>query len=321
MSWFRRKAKNRKLGREYVLDVKLRSSKVRATRLRMAGVALGVVFAAVFGIFLIWRAGEYALSELVYENKAFALQEIDVQTDGVIAVEQLKRWAGVRSGRNLLALDLARVKRDLEMVPVVKSASVERVLPHTLRIRVVEREPLAQVNIPRPLPNGGIEISVFHLDPEGCVMLPLETQQRVGAATDHVEQMPVISGLSGNDIQAGRKVDSPQVQAALKLVEAFEESPMAGLADLKRIDVSCGEVLVVTTGQGGELTFGLAGLEQQLRRWHEIFAWGQRIGKAVGTLDLAVPKNNPLRWLDASTLPAAATKNLKPVRTNKRKHV
>jgi cell division protein FtsQ len=321
MSWFKRKPRNRKLGREYVLDVKLRSSRMRATRLRMAGVALGVVFAAVLGIFLIWRAGEFALSTLVYENQAFALQDIDIQTDGVIAVEQLKRWAGVRLGQNLLALDLARVKRDLEMVPVVQSASVERVLPHALRIRVAEREPLAQVNIPRPLPNGGIEISVFHLDPEGCVMLPLEAQQKTGAATDYKEQMPVISGLSGNEIQAGRKVDSPQVQAALKLVEAFEQSPMSGLADLKRIDVSCGEVLVVTTGQGAEITFGLNGIEQQLRRWHSVFAWGQKIGKAILSLDLGVANNIPVRWLDASAVPVAPPKTPKPIRTQKPKHV
>ena len=47
--WFNRKPKNRRLGREYVLDVKLRSSQVRAARLRLAALALGVVFATVLG--------------------------------------------------------------------------------------------------------------------------------------------------------------------------------------------------------------------------------------------------------------------------------
>ena len=94
---------------------------------------------------------------MVYENKAFAIEEIDVQTDGVISVDQLRRWAGVKPEENLLALDLARVKRDLELVPLVQSVSVERILPHTLRIRVTEREPIAQVNVPRPRPSGGVE--------------------------------------------------------------------------------------------------------------------------------------------------------------------
>ena len=99
-------------------------------------------------MYLAYRAGEWALNRFVYENKAFAIKEIDVQTDGVIAVDQLHRWAGVRAGENLLALDLARVKRDLEMIPLVQFVSVERILPHTLRICITEREPVAQATVP-----------------------------------------------------------------------------------------------------------------------------------------------------------------------------
>ena len=121
--WRKRKPKNRRLGREQVLDVKLRSSQVRAARTRVTALSLGAVFATVFGLYLLYRGGDWALNRLVYENKAFAIQEIDVQTDGVIAVDQLRRWAGVKPEENLLALDLARVKRDLELVPLVQSVS------------------------------------------------------------------------------------------------------------------------------------------------------------------------------------------------------
>src|SRR5262249_34280735 len=104
---FNRKQKNRRLGREYVLDVKLRSSQVRAARARLAAWTLGGAFVVVFGLFLIWRSSEWALDRLVYENKSFAIETIDVQTDGVIAVDQLRRWTGVHVGQNLFALDLA----------------------------------------------------------------------------------------------------------------------------------------------------------------------------------------------------------------------
>ena len=134
--WFKRKPKNRRLGREQVLDVKLRSSQVRAARTRIGAIGLGAVFATVFGLYLLYRTGEWVLSRCVYENKAFAIQEIDVQTDGIISVDQLRRWAGVKPEENLLALDLARVKRDLELVPLVQSVSVERILPRTLHIRI-----------------------------------------------------------------------------------------------------------------------------------------------------------------------------------------
>jgi cell division septal protein FtsQ len=316
--WFKRKPKNRRLGREYVLDVKLRSSQVRAARLRMAAVALGVVFAIVLGVFLSWKAGEWALNRLLYQNKAFAIEEIAVQTDGVLAVEQLRRWSGVHLGDNLLALDLARVARDLQLVSLVKSASVERILPHTLRIRVVERDPIAQVNRIQPRPNGGVETAVFFLDAEGFVMLPLDPRQRTVSGPTPPVQLPVIAGWNRGELQAGRRLESPQLQAALELLTAFERSPMEGLVDLARVDISTPEVLEVTTGQGSQITFGLSQLDQQLRRWHEVFDQAQQRNRAIATLDLAVTNNVPARWLEASSLPAAP---VKPPRVARKKHV
>ncbi|HXU78687.1 MAG TPA: FtsQ-type POTRA domain-containing protein [Methylomirabilota bacterium] len=319
--WFKRKPKNRRLGRDNVLDVKLRSGKLRAARTRLAVVSLGVVFGTLFGLYLLWRTGEWALNHFVYENQSFAIQEIQVQTDGVIAIDQLRRWSGVKPGQNLLALDLGRVKRDLELAPVVQSASVERVLPHTLSIRVTEREPVAQVNLTRHRPDGGTESVVFQLDAEGYVLVPLEVRQRNSPASPPVEQLPAIFGIKPSDVQPGRRVEGRRVQAALQLIVEFEQSPMAGLVDLKQIDVSSPEVLLVSTGQGSEITFGLQNLEQQLWRWREIFDYGQRLNKVVASLDLAITNNIPARWLEANAVPPTSPKAPKQLRSSRRKHV
>ena len=318
--WPKRKPKNRRLGREQVLDVKLRSSQVRAARTRLTAMSLGAVFATVFGLYLFYRAGDLALDYLVYQNKAFVIEEVDVQTDGVIAVDQLRRWAGVKVGENLLALDLARVKRDLEMIPLVQSVSVERIWPHTLRLRITEREPIAQVNVPRPRPDGGLELAVYQLDAAGWVMLPLESRHRATPHNQPDDPLPVICGINANALQPGGCLAAPQVQAALQLLVAFEQSPMAGQVDLTRVDVSSPEVLAVTTGQGSEVTFGLTDFEQQLRRWHAVFEQAQKTGGAVGTLDLAVTNNIPLHWLEPSAIPPAPAKSPKLLRP-KKKHV
>jgi cell division septal protein FtsQ len=104
------------------------------------------------------------------------------KTDGVIAPEQLRRWTGVKPGANLIALDLAAVKRNLELVSVIDSVSVERVLPRTLKIRVTERDPIAQVNVPRADGASGIAVSVFQLDADGIVMQPLDPAPVHGSA-------------------------------------------------------------------------------------------------------------------------------------------
>jgi cell division septal protein FtsQ len=320
MSLFKRKPRNRRLGRDTVLDVKLRSSKAREVRLRAAGLAAGGIFGSILACFLLYHAGAWALDELVYENRTFAIRDVEIETDGVIPVDQLRRWSGVKPGQNLLSPNLlADVKRRLEMEPLIQRTSIERILPHTLRIHVTEREPLAQVNVPRPVPGGGIEIVVFQLDSEGWVMLPLQLRQVPGAQAGLSEELPVVSGISSSEMQAGRRIDTPQVQAALQLLLALERSPLAGNVDIKRIDVSTADTLSVSTAQGSEVVLGLADFDQQLRRWQAVLDSGRKLGKAIGKLDLAITNNIPVCWLEGP-VPVVAPKPPKTPHT-KRKHV
>jgi POTRA domain, FtsQ-type len=316
--WFRREPKNRRLHRGHVLDVKLRSDQVRATRTRLVSVALGVTFGTVFGLYLLWRMGEWALDKFVYENSTFAIQNIEVQTDGVIAPEQLRRWTRVRIGANLIALDLASVKRNLELVSTIESVSVERVLPRTLKVRVTERSPVAQVNVPTAGGAGGIAFSVFQVDANGCVMQPLDPRLSTIPLAQITEELPVITGLNVYQLQPGHRVESPQVQAALALIGAFEHSPMAGLVDLRRVDVSQPGVVVATTAQGSEITFALENLQQQLARWRKIYDWGQTMSKTIASADLAVSNNVPVCWTASTVVPVAAPKNSNPAKTRRR---
>jgi len=315
--FFKRKPVNRRLAREYVLDVKLRSGHVRKARLRLMVISLGAIFFLLFGVYVLWRSCEWGLNRLVYESSAFAIQELDVKTDGVIAVSQLCRWAGLKPHENLFALDLTRVKRNLELVPLIESVSVERLPPRTLRIRVIEREPIAQVNAIRPRPQGGIETTVFQLDAAGYVLMPLETGQRAGPVAATNETLPVISGVDQRELQPGRRLGGEALQAALRVIIAFQESPMAGLADLKWIDLSIPQVLTIRTGQASEITLGFADLEQQLRRWRTVFDLGHKLGKAIATLDLAITNNVPLKWHDPESLPTPLPAPSKPIRAKK----
>jgi len=289
--------------------VKVRSDQARATRLRWGVIALSVSFCTVIGIYIIWRASEWALNRFLYENKEFAVQKVDVETDGVIAPDQIRRWAGVKPGENIFALDLARVKRDLELVPVIRSAAVERVLPRTMRIRVTERDPVAQAYAPQPRPNRqGYDMQLFQIDVDGAVMLPLDPRQRAIPASQVADELPTLGGFDPNCLQPGRKLELPQIRAALDLIIAFERSPMAGLAALRRIDVSSASVLQVQTAQGGVVTFGIEDFEKQLRRWREIYDRGRQLNLEIATLDLAVPNNVPVRWQTAASVVPSAPK-------------
>ena len=308
--FFKREQKNRRHSRSHVLDVKLRSDQVRASRMRLATGAFLLIFGTVFGLYLFWRTGEWALDKFVYENANFAIQQIDVETNGKIPPEDLCRWSGVRLGQNLIALDLVAVKRNLELASAIESVSVERVLPRTLKIRVTERQAIAQVNIPRADGPNGISVSIFQLDPNGVVMQPLDPRLCIVPLAQMTEPLPVITGLNVFQLQPGHRLDWPQALAALQLVSAFQHSPMAGLARLQRIDVSSPGVVVVTTAAGGEITFGLDNFPQQLARWREIYDLGRSMNKTIASADLAVGNNIPVRWTEIMSAPALAPKNV-----------
>jgi len=230
----------------------------------------------------------------------------------------LRRWAGVRYDDNLLALDLGRVRRDLELIPAIQSVSAERVLPHTLRIRVSEREPIAQCLIPQPS-GGTLEHAALLLDAEGYVILPLTPEQRsIPAPTN--DHLPLLIGVPSRELHPGRVVESPQIRAALRLLESFDRSPMAGLVDLKQIDVGLQGILQVMTEQSSEVVFGLGDFDAQLRRWFAVFEHGRKTGKHVAWLDLSVSNNVPARWMEASLLPPLPPKSAKPAKP-KRKNV
>jgi cell division septal protein FtsQ len=317
MFWRKRKPTNRRLGRVHVLDVKLRSSQMRAARARRVIIGLGVCFGTVLGLYAVWCLGEFTLNKLVYENKSFAITRVDVQTDGVISPDQLRRWSGVRLGQNLLALRLEDVKRDLEMQAVIESVSVERILPGTLRLRITERDAVAQINVPVQKPGGGFDLKTYQIDENGYVMLPLDPRQRAVPPAQSDEQLPLILGIR-NEVQPGRKLDSVRVRAALKWIDAFASSEMANVVEVKEIDIVSPEVLIVTTGEGSIVTFGLDNFGQQLLRWRTIHEQCVRMNRTIATLNLAVTDNTPLRFNETGVTPPSAPKNTKPQRTRRR---
>jgi hypothetical protein len=319
---FNRKPKNRRFERAQVLDVKLSSNQVRAARMRMASMAVGISFVTLFILVLLWRGGLVMLDRLIYENPSFAIQSIDIQTDGVLAPEQIRRWAEVKTGQNLFALDLQRVKRDLELVPMIQAVAVERVLPQSLRIRVAEREPVVQIL--QPLSPGIRDQTMFTLDARGYVMLPIRPQQRAVPWSATNEFLPVLTGINYLELRPGKPVESPQIKAALRLLADFERSSMAGLVDLRWIDLSSPEVMLVTTGQGCKVTFGTDHIDGQLRRWRSAYDYARMRGKALAELDLSVMNNIPFTTVDATAVAPVPVKSLKPVRntpTNRRKNV
>lgn len=120
-------------------------------RAARSGVAVAVISVLAVGFVWLSHAGAIArLAGTVADETnrltlaaGFRLEDIRItgrsrtQTEHILAALEIKR------GDNLLALDIDRAKERLEALPWVRSAVVERRLPNTIRLNVVERRAVA----------------------------------------------------------------------------------------------------------------------------------------------------------------------------------
>jgi cell division septal protein FtsQ len=288
----------KKFERQWRLDVRSRSGPLKALRLRMAANALAISAGIVLVLFVSWKGGEYLLDQYVYTNPAFGIEQLDLETDGIIPLEQLRSWANVHPGQNLLALDLAGIKRDLELVPLIESASVERILPRQLIIRVREREPIARVVVFSRPGDGLLEPSTIYLDEHGMVIPPLLRTLNTAAFDNATRFAPSLTGISTETFRPGHIVRSSSILSALHWIRAFQRSEMVGHVEVRSIDISSPAAMTVSTEQGNEVTFAYQDHDIQLARWREIHDHFSGKPRVIASLDLAVPNYVPLTFLD-----------------------
>jgi len=118
--------------------------------LRLGLVALLLTAVAGTGAWLwssgrIDRAVEAVSAQLIETSGQWGLRVEEVLVEGRGQSEPYEVLAAlnVQQGQPILGLDLERARRDLEALPWVAGAVVERRLPGTLFVRLQEREPMA----------------------------------------------------------------------------------------------------------------------------------------------------------------------------------
>ncbi|MGE5505789.1 MAG: cell division protein FtsQ/DivIB [Actinomycetota bacterium] len=139
-------------------EPKPKAAKRKAPRLRLQFTTLqklaagGVAMTALVVSGLVaWHAG--APQRLVREagqgvlgltaTAGFRLGEVTISGRVRTPAEEIMGALGMRRGDPILALDIAEAKDRLEEIPSVRVAAVERRLPGTVHLEVVEREPVA----------------------------------------------------------------------------------------------------------------------------------------------------------------------------------
>ncbi len=255
---------------------------------RLLGTRLGrvlIILAALVVLGCLGMLG-WAVQDFLRHDAHFRIDtSADIEASGTTELPrgELDRVFGSDIGRNVFFVPLRTREAALEGEPWVKHATVMRLLPHTLRVTVVERVPVAFVRVGRQI---GL------VDSQG-VLLPMAPAT---LAARHYS-FPVVIGL---DPQAPAQARADR----MKLYGSFVAALGTGVASqLSEVDVSdLHDVRAVVPAQGSDLLLHF-GDSDFLERWHSygehLPEWRQQYPN-LSAVDLRYDRQVVLKMADAA---------------------
>src|SRR5213594_848395 len=196
----------------------------------------------------------------------FAVVSVDVRGASRVPTAEILAAAAVEPGTSLFRLDPGAVARRVEAIPEVRRADVVREFPNRIVISVEERRPFTLVHSGR----------LHWIDEEGRVL---------GASPEAViPQVPVVSGLSDDELTSMKSAPSPKALAAIALIRALLRTGSALAAEISEIDMSRTDGPVLYTVDGVEVRLGAEDWEERLARLEGVL--GQVADQDVRAVDL-----------------------------------
>lgn len=222
--------------------------------LRVCG-ALGV--AALLGV------GGYGVSYFLLHSPHFALKVVQFSPTRHVTTDSLRKRAAIPATTNLFQLDLAAVKKNLSTEPWLRSITLRRELPQTLRIELSEHEPVALVCLD----------SLYLVNADG------EVFKR--AAPGEYAHLPVITGFGRAAYLMEPELARSQIRTALLALSRYQQNPRRPPIGEAHVDHFIGVTLYTESGTALRLGHGgESELDARLGRfdavWQALASAGQK---------------------------------------------
>jgi len=190
----------------------------------------------------------------VFTTPRFAVVAVEVRGASRVPAQRILEVSGIVRGTNLWRIDPDHVRGRLEALPEIRRADVVRELPNRVSILVDERRPFTLVHAAR----------LHWMDEDGRLL----GEERHAVATE----VPVISGLSEDELTTMRTTPGPRARAAITLIRALLRTGSSLASEISEIDMSRAEGPVLYTVDGVEVRLGSEEWEERLARLEGVLA-------------------------------------------------
>lgn len=292
---------------QHLLDVKVRSRKAVQQRNRLlARVFFTLVLCGGLG------AGGYLgarrlLERFLWENNDYRIASVEVLTDGSLTREEILAVAEIREGENIFSVKLSEARERLEGLAQVEQAELQRDLPNRVRVKVLERRPVAWL-ASSDAKDPSLQPGSYLVDARGIVF-------RQDGAMHEFLHLPVIYGVDTSLLDPGKATGDPDIQSALELLRMHGEDTRF---QIRTIDLSKGYCMVATDRNHARITFGLERIEFQLNRLSKILDYVESNRQELQTVNLMVERNVPVTFMPPPD-PASAAEGAAAQETHAKK--
>jgi len=277
----KRRYGNRRLGngRNSILMVSARASDRNKQRMHRVGAIVLMTVVLVGASWLALEGAQFIGQRLFSQNDRFLIERLSVSSDGRLHTDHVREYAHVEEGMNLFALDLQRLRDDLEVMPIVESVEVKRVLPDTLEVRIRERVARARL---------GDESTGYPLamDHEGVVLGP-------SSVSPH---LPYIAGFRKSGLRPGVRVEDPSVKSALEVLALCDSPQFSRFIKVFKVDVSHPDYLDLRLQKGERVLLSRNDVQSKLSDLCDIIRHSADMGQAVAAVDMTVDRNFPVKY-------------------------
>jgi cell division protein FtsQ len=186
--------------------------------------------------------------------KLLAVDRVVVQGHRRMSEAELDALKGSVRGQSLLLVDLQQFRARVLDSPWVASVSVRRLLPSTLEVHVVEREPLAIARLGQQL---------YLVDGSGVIIAQYGPQ--------HADfDLPIVDGMAPAGAGDGLAIDPARAQLVARFLGSLAARPELRRS-VSQVDVSRdGNVAVLLDGDATLLYLGDDQFVERLRTYLEI---------------------------------------------------
>lgn len=208
-------------------------------------------------------AGGYGVRYFLLHSPHFTLQTVHFSPTRHVTTESLRKRAAIPAAINLFQLDLGAVKKNLAGEPWLRSITLRRELPQSLRVELSEHEPVALVCLD----------SLYLVNASG------EVFKR--ATPGEYAQLPVITGFGRAAYLMEPELARGQILTALSALARYQKNPRRPPIGEAHVDHFIGVTLYTGSGTAIRLGYGSEDeLDARLSRfdvvWQALASAGQK---------------------------------------------